>query len=378
MTAVASQKISPVVIITGASAGVGRAAAQRFARDGAVIGLIGRDEAALEETRTEIGRLGGHGVVLKADVADAGAVMAAADRMVEAHGGIHIWVNNAMVTIYSTIDKLEPDEIRRVTEVTYLGTVHGTLAALKHMRKQGHGTIVQVGSALAFRGIPLQSAYCAAKHAIDGFTDSLRSELIRDGSRIRVTSVHLPAINTPQFSWARTHMGVHPRPVGTVYQPEVAARAIVKAAYKPRRDYWLGGPTIQAILGDMVAPGIMDKYLASSAHDGQSTGEPVAPDRPDNLFEPGGEHRTRGRFIREAQSSATLVQGFSPKLIAAFALAGSAVAIGFAAGFLARPQIRAQQLRSRRQRLFDHAGREARGQVRGLRDQVERLLARVR
>ncbi|WP_191060158.1 SDR family oxidoreductase [Geminicoccus harenae] len=319
-----------VVVVTGASAGVGRAVAHRLARDGCRIGLLARDAAALETVRAEIEHLGGQGLVLPADVADPDAVFAAAERVERELGPIDVWINDAMVTVFSRFWDLAPDEFRRVTEVTYLGFVHGTMAALRHMRSRDRGTIVQVGSALAYRGIPLQSAYCGAKHAIRGFTDSLRTELIHDGSRIRLTTVHLPAVNTPQFDWARTHMECQPRPAGQVYEPEVAAEAICHAAYHADREYWLGGSTDLAILGDMAAPGLADRYLAATTVEGQCRPAPAGPDRQDNLFQPvSGRHALRGSFSQEAKTDALRLTGSSARLLTAAGALGLAAMVGF-------------------------------------------------
>src|SRR5438093_3561576 len=237
-----------VVVITGASAGVGRAVACEFAKQGARIGLIARGVDRLNAAKKEIEELGGEALVLPLDVADADAIDRAAQQVEETFGPIDIWVNNAMVTVFAPIKDLTADEIKRVTEVTYLGVVYGTMAALRRMLPRDRGTIVQVGSALAYRGIPLQSAYCAAKHAIDGFMDSLRCELIHDGSGVHVTMVHLPALNTPQFRWVKSRLPRKAQPVPPIYQPEVAAEAIHWAAHHRRRELWVGAPTVQAIL----------------------------------------------------------------------------------------------------------------------------------
>jgi NAD(P)-dependent dehydrogenase (short-subunit alcohol dehydrogenase family) len=297
-----------VVAITGASAGVGRATAERFGRCGAAVALMAREPGGLEDARRAVESTGAVAIAIPLDVSDADAVFAAADRIEAELGPIDVWVNNAMVTVFSPIADLEPAEIRRVTEVTYLGAVHGTMAALRHMRRRDRGTIVQVGSSLAYRGIPLQAAYCGAKHAIRGFTDSLRAELIHDKSRVEVTAVHLPAVNTPQFDWARTHRPRQPRPVAPVYEPEVAARAIVHAADDPSREYWLGGTTLLTILGNMIAPQLMDRILASSAVEGQDRDAPTQPDRRDNLIEPvPGLHRREGAFASETRASAAVI-----------------------------------------------------------------------
>ena len=317
------------VVITGASAGVGRAAVHRFARGGANIGLIARDKEALNEVKDEIERLGGRGLVMPADVADADQVFAAADSIAEHFGPIDVWINDAMVTVFSPVWDLTPDEFRRVTEVTYLGVVHGTMAALRHMRPRNRGTIIQVGSALAFRGIPLQAAYCGSKHAIRGFTNSLRTELIHAGSRINVTIVELPAVNTPQFDWARTHRARQPRPVPPVVQPEVIADTLYRAALQPAREYWIGASTLAVVLGNMLAPGLFDRYLARAAFDGQQTNMPVAPYRKDNLLEPVHDlHRTRGSFGTESSNSALVVRGTVARLTPVIACAAALLLLG--------------------------------------------------
>ncbi|CAO3432553.1 SDR family oxidoreductase [Azospirillum endophyticum] len=289
---------SPVVCITGASAGVGRATALAFAAyHQACIGLIARSPDGLEEVKAEVERLGGRALVLALDVADPDALESAADRVEDAFGPIDVWINVAMVTVFGPVHAVTPEELKRVTEVTYLGSAYGIQTALRRMRMRDGGTILQVGSALAYRSIPLQSAYCGAKHAITGFIDSLHSELIHEGSGIKLTTVHLPAVNTPQFDWARSHMPRRARPMGTIFQPEDIARAILHATENPRREYWLGGSAMQAILGNLLAPGFADRYLASTAVEGQMTEEREIPGRPDNLYHPvDGLHRTRGRF----------------------------------------------------------------------------------
>ena len=248
-----------VVMITGASAGIGRATARAFARRGAFIGLLARDRDRLETTRAEVEELGGKGLVLVADVADETAMEDAARQLEDACGPIDIWINNAMASVFSPIVEMQPEEYRRVTDVTYLGYVWGTLAALRRMRPRNRGVIVQVGSALAYRGIPLQSAYCAAKHAIQGFTDSLRSELIHDKINIHVCQVEMPAVNTPQFSWVRSRLPNKAEPVPPMFQPEVAADAIVFAATHRRREIYVGFPTVKAIVANKIA---LDMYLA--------------------------------------------------------------------------------------------------------------------
>lgn len=307
--------LNRTVAITGASAGVGRAIAHRFARAGARIGLIARDVDALNEVKAEIERLGATAVVAAADVSDSNAVFAAAE-LIQTHlGPIDIWINDAMVTVFAPVWQITPEEFRRVTEVTYLGVVHGTMAALRHMRERNHGTIIQIGSALAYRGIPLQSAYCGAKHAIRGFTNSLRAELIHSDCPINVIMMELPAVNTPQFEWARTHMPRQPRPVPPVVQPEAIADATFRAARFPEREYWVGWSTVKVILSNMLVPGLVDRYLAWSAFDAQETRSPVQFGRKDNLMSPvPGLHRTRGRFGHEASPEAAVTIGSVARL----------------------------------------------------------------
>lgn len=324
-----------IVVVTGATAGVGRAVVTEFAREGAHIGLIARGRGRLEAAKREVEELGGKALVLLTDVADAQQVEQAAERVEQELGPIDIWVNNAMTTIFAPFLQITPEEFKRATEVTYLGQVYGTMAALKRMHARNRGTIVQVGSALAYRSIPLQSPYCGAKHAIVGFTDSIRSELIRDKSAVHITAVMLPAMNTPQFSWCRTRLPRHPQPVPPIFEPEVAARAIVWAANHKRRDVYVGFPTVKAIYGNELAPSFGDRYLARHAFDGQQTSEPVSPDRPDNLFEPvEGDYAAHGIFGDRAKSfslQSTLNLG-SMTLLSHRGLAASAVLI--AAGLL--------------------------------------------
>ena len=290
-----------VVVVTGASAGVGRATARAFARRGARVGLIARDPEALQATCKDVDALGGKALMCVADVARAAEVENAASMIEDRLGPIDIWVNNAMVTVVSPVAALAADEVHRVTEVTYLGTVYGTLAALRRMCPRNRGAIVQVGSALAYRAIPLQAAYCGAKFAIRGFTDALRSELLHDQSRIHVTMVQMPALNTPQFDWCRTRMPRDPRPVPPVFQPEVAARAIVWAAHHRRRELLVGAPTLRAVWLNKLVPGLLDRYLAHFGYSSQDSATKVAPDRPDNLFGPvRGDFGAHGRF--DAQS----------------------------------------------------------------------------
>ncbi|MFP5501150.1 MAG: SDR family oxidoreductase [Candidatus Sericytochromatia bacterium] len=312
------------VVITGASAGVGRATAREFAKEGARIGLLARGREGLEAAKREVEELGGEAIALVCDVSDPDQVEEAADAVEEAFGAIDVWVNNAMVTVFSPVKETTPADYKRVTDVTYLGYVHGTLAALKRMLPRDRGTIIQVGSALAYRAIPLQSAYCAAKHAIKGFTESLRTELMHDGSRVHVTAVHLPAVNTPQFTWAKSRMPYKAQPVPPIFQPEVPARAIVWASHHRRREIWVGAPVFKAMVGEKVAPEVADEVLARSGYNGQMLDRPEDPDRENNLYVPlPGDHGAHGPFDDRARD-------FSPVLWAdthraAVALAGAGV-----------------------------------------------------
>lgn len=292
-----------VAVITGATAGVGRAVVREFAKRKAWIGLIARDKDRLEATRQEVQKAGGQALALSVDVADAAAMENAAAQVKDKFGKIDVWVNNAMATIFAPVTDITPEEYKRATEVTYLGCVYGTMNALKHMLPVNKGTIVQVGSALAYRSIPYQSAYCGAKHGIIGFTDSLRSELIHLRSDVHLCVVDLPAVNTPQFSWCRTRLPRHPQPVPPIYEPEVPARAIYWAAHHKRREVYVGAPTMKAIYGQEVAPGYADQYLGETGYNSQQTGQPVSPSRPDNLFEPvPGNYAARGIFSDRASS----------------------------------------------------------------------------
>jgi short-subunit dehydrogenase len=293
-----------VVVITGASAGVGRATARAFARRGARIGLIARGRDGLEAAQREVERAGGQALVLPVDVADAQAIEAAAVAVEEKFGPIDIWVNNAMVSVFSPVKEMTAEEFRRVTEVTYLGCVYGTLAALKRMALRNAGVIIQVGSALAYRGIPLQSAYCGAKHAVQGFTEALRCELWHDGSNVRVTTVQMPALNTPQFSWVKSRLPNKPQPVPPIFQPEVAAQAILWAAHHNRPEMYVGWPTVKAIVGNKIAPRFADWYLARNGYEAQQTGVPIEPERKDNLWEPvPGDHGAHGEFGARSRAS---------------------------------------------------------------------------
>ena len=315
-----------VVVITGASAGVGRATAQAFGRRGARVGLLARGRDGLEGAKAEVEAAGAKALVLPTDVSDAQAVEAAAGEVEERFGPIDVWVNNAMVSVFSPVKEMTAEEFRRVTEVTYLGTVYGTLAALKRMLPRNRGSIVQVGSALAYRGIPLQSAYCGSKHAIQGFTESLRSELIHDRSDVRLTMVQMPALNTPQFGWVRSRLPRKPQPVPPIFQPEVAAEAIVWAAQHRRNELWVGWPAVKAIVGNKLIPRELDYYLARTGYDSQQTDEPVDQDRKDNLWEPlPGDHGAHGSFDNRANRRS--YQWWANTHRGGLALAGTALAM---------------------------------------------------
>jgi NAD(P)-dependent dehydrogenase (short-subunit alcohol dehydrogenase family) len=292
-----------IAVVTGASAGVGRATALEFARQGVNVALLARNAARLGAAAEEVRGQGVGALPIVVDVADADAVEVAAARVEAELGPIDVWVNNAMATIFAPIDRIAAEEFRRATEITYLGQVYGTMMALSRMRKRDHGTIVNVGSALAYRAIPLQSAYCGAKYAVRGFSDSVRTELIHDGSSVRLVMVHLPAVNTPQFDWALNKLGQRPQPVPPIFQPEVPARAIVDAALNPdRREVWVGLPTVIAILANKLAPGLLDRYLARTGYSGQLTDEPVPADAPANLFKTAdGDYGAHGRFDSRAR-----------------------------------------------------------------------------
>ncbi|MCF6781621.1 MULTISPECIES: SDR family oxidoreductase [Pseudomonadaceae] len=294
-----------VAVVCGASAGVGRATALALAQTGYQVALIARGLQGLEEAQAELEAGGAQVLAISLDVADAEAMDRAAERIEAELGPIDIWVNSAMATVFGPVRLTSAAEFKRVTEVTYLGVVHGTLAALRHMQPRNRGTIVQVGSALSYRAIPLQSAYCAAKFAIRGFTDSLRCELIHDKSGVRLTMVQLPAHNTPQFDWSRNKMSRRAQPVPPIHKPEVAAQAILRAAREAPRELWVGRASLQAIIGTMLMPGLLDRMMAKQAWDGQMTEEPLAAAQPDNLFQPvAGLHRLHGRFDDEALDKA--------------------------------------------------------------------------
>jgi NAD(P)-dependent dehydrogenase (short-subunit alcohol dehydrogenase family) len=275
-----------VVVITGASAGVGRATSVAFAKRGARIGLLARGCDGLTGARAEVESAGGKALLVPTDVSDAGAVEQAARRVEEEFGPIDVWVNNAMTSVFSPVKEMTPDEFRRVTEVTYLGYVYGTLAALGRMLPRDRGHVVQVGSALAYRGIPLQAAYCASKHAIQGFTESLRSELLHDRSDVQLTMVQMPALNTPQFGWVRSRLPRKAQPVPPIFQPEVAAEAVYWAAHHGRDELWVGFSAVKAIVGNRIIPRALDRYMARAGYDAQQTHELADPDREDNLYQP--------------------------------------------------------------------------------------------
>ena len=331
-----------VVVITGGTSGVGRATARRFACDGARVAVLARGIDGLAGTEREIVALGGKALVIPCDVADADQVFAAAERVERELGPIDIWINNAMTTVFGRIDQLTPEEFRRVTDVTYHGVVWGTQAALRAMRPRNRGTIVQVGSALAYRAIPLQAAYCGAKHAIRAFTDSLRSELLHDGSDIRLSMVQLPAINTPQHHWCENKLGVEAQPVPPIFQPELAADAIYFAAHHRRREVWVASSSIKAILAQKLAPGLLDLLLAKRGYTGQMT-ERRRPWRPSNLWAPvAGDHGAHGDFELVARKRdpiarlETWLGAFGVQAAAvAFATAGVA-AVAFAIGLRQR------------------------------------------
>lgn len=294
-------KSAEAVVVTGSSAGLGRAIAIEFGRHGANVALLARGKQGLLEAQREVEAAGGRAITIPTDVADAKAVDSAANKAENEFGPIDIWVNNAMTSVFSPVKLMKPEEYERVTNVTYLGVVYGTMAALKRMLPRDRGSIVQVGSALAYRSIPLQSAYCAAKHAIAGFTDSLRCELIHDQSNVRLSMVQMPALNTPQFDWVKSRLKHRAQPVPPIFQPEVGARAVYAAAHSNRREIYVGTSTVGAIFGQKIAPGWLDRYLGRTGYRSQQTAELEDPDRPNNLWEPlSNHHTTHGRFDAKA------------------------------------------------------------------------------
>ena len=328
--------VKEVIVITGASAGVGRATVRAFAGPGKCIGLIARGKAGLEAAAKEVEAAGGKALVLPTDVADPGQVAKAAQAVKETFGPVDIWINVAMASVFSPVKEMQPEEFKRVTEVTYLGYVYGTLEALKQMLPRDKGVIVQVGSALAYRGIPLQAAYCASKHAIQGFHDSLITELLHDKSGVKVTMVQMPALNTPQFRWVKTRLPHKGQPVPPIFQPEVAAKAIVYAVQHTPRELFVGWPTVKAIQGNKIAPWYADRVLAKNGFKSQQTNEPADPDRPNNLWEPVDDkedHGAHGVFDERATNwSAELWARLNwPKL----AIGGLGISLGsFLTGFL--------------------------------------------
>ncbi len=331
------------VVITGASAGIGRATARLFGERGANVALIARGRSGLDGAVRDVEEAGGKALALPADVADYAQVLQAAGQAEEFFGPVDVWINVAFTSVFAPFAEITPEEFRRVTEVAYLGYVHGTMAALARMRPRGYGTIVQVGSALGARSIPLQSAYCGAKHAINGFTSSLRCELLHEHSGVHVTIAQMPAVNTPQFSWVRSRLPRHPQPVPPIYEPEVAARGVLHAADHPaRKQYWVGATTAATITANKLAPALLDRYLARTGFDSQQTKDPVPADRPDNLFEPAdgdGGHDFGAHGIFDSRSHARSAQLWldqRPRLLA------GAAAAALAGGVLARRLVRAR------------------------------------
>jgi short-subunit dehydrogenase len=325
-----SENDREVVVVTGASAGVGRAAAREFGKHGAKVALLARGAQGLENARAEIEAAGGEALCIPPDVADAEQVEAAAQRVERELGPIDIWVNDAIAVVFSPFKDIELKDFKRSTEVCYLGAVYGTKAALKRMLPRDRGTIVQVGSALSYRAIPLQSAYCGAKHAIRGFSDSVRTELLHDGSKVHVTMVQLPAVNTPQFNVSKTTLPKHPQPVPPIYQPEVPARAIYWAAHQRRREVRVGLSSTIVIAGNKLLPGLGDWYLAKTGYDSQQTNRPVDENRSDNLYKPvPGDHGAHGDFDKESHEESP--QLWATEHLGLLALAGGAGLLAAAA-----------------------------------------------
>jgi NAD(P)-dependent dehydrogenase (short-subunit alcohol dehydrogenase family) len=320
-----------IVVLTGASAGVGRAIAQAFGRRGAHIGLLARGHAGLEGARRDVEAAGGKALAIPTDVADPAQVEAAAARIEEQFGPIDIWINDAMASVFSPVKEMTPEDYKRVTEVTYLGTVYGTLAALRRMLPRDRGKIIQIGSALAYRGIPLQSAYCGSKHAIQGFTESLRAELLHDKSNVKITMVQLPAVNTPQFGWVKSRLSHRAQPVPPIYQPEVIADAVTYVTDHYRRQLFIGLSTVKAIQGNKVVPGYADHYLARTGFKSQQTSQPADPNRPNNLWSPVDEERdygAHGAFDDKARPWSLQLWADTHRPILALAGLGIAGAIG--------------------------------------------------
>ena len=328
-----SEAKSPIVVVTGGTAGIGRATVREFARSGYDVAILARGQDGLDATRREVEQMGRRALAIPTDVADWKAVEAAAGQIERELGSIDVWVNNAFAGIFSRFMDVTPEEYERVTQVTYLGQVNGTRAALKHMLPRDKGKIVLVGSALAYRGIPLQSAYCGAKHAIQGFIDSVRCELLNEKTKVTITMVQMPGVNTPQFDWIRAKLPGQPRPVGKVYQPEVAARAIYAAAHDGRKEMLVGLPTVEAVWGNKVASSLLDDYLAATGIEAQQRPERVQPDRKDNLFEPvAGDHGAHGSFDSEAVDSSAELWITEHKKELGLAALGAAALAG--AGFM--------------------------------------------
>jgi NAD(P)-dependent dehydrogenase (short-subunit alcohol dehydrogenase family) len=333
--------MTQTVVITGASAGIGRATARLFGARGASVALIARGQAGLDGAVADVEEAGGKALAIPADVSDYGQVEDAARQTEEFFGPIDVWINVAFTSVFSPFAEITPDEFSRVTEVSYLGFVHGTMVALARMRPRGHGTIVQVGSALGARSIPLQSAYCGAKHAINGFTSSLRCELLHEHSGVNITVAQMPAVNTPQFSWVRSRLPRHPQPVPPIYQPEVAARGVLFAADHPRRrQYWVGASTAATIFANKFVPALLDRYLARTGFDSQQTSEKVDDGRPDNLYQAidghgGRDHGAHGVFDPRSHSRSAQVwldEHTAGRARLAGLAAGAAVATGVVAG----------------------------------------------